>query len=93
MHFDLLIDRRFNKKPILISSIYNLYLEVKSEDTEFISKIFNEKYNIIYYNENYKKWKQYQSRIKKVWGLIKLSVELHFVVYISNYFLSSEYYK
>jgi hypothetical protein len=57
MHFDLLMDRRFIKKLILISSIYDLYLEVKSEDTEFIPKIFNERYNHIQYNEDYKEWK------------------------------------
>jgi hypothetical protein len=65
MHFDLLIDRRSIKKLILILSIYDLYLEVKSEDTESISKIFNERYNHIQYNKDYKEWRQYQSRIKK----------------------------
>jgi hypothetical protein len=54
MHFDSLVDRRFIKKLILISSIYNLYLEIKLEDAESISKIFNERYNHIQYNENYK---------------------------------------
>jgi hypothetical protein len=47
MHFDLLVDRRSIKKSILISLIYNLYLEVKSEDAESIPKIFNERYNHI----------------------------------------------
>jgi hypothetical protein len=51
------MDRRFIKKSILILSIYNFYLEVKSENTEFILKIFNEKYSHIQYNENYKEWK------------------------------------
>jgi hypothetical protein len=59
------MDRKFIKKLILILSIYNLYLEVKSENAEFISKIFNEKYNHIQYNKDYKEWRQYQSRIKK----------------------------
>jgi hypothetical protein len=49
------MDRKFNKKLILILSIYDLYLEVKFEDTEFIPKLFNERYNIIQYNKNYKK--------------------------------------
>jgi hypothetical protein len=53
------MDLRSIKKSILISSIYNLYLEVKSEDTEFIPKTLNEKYNHIQYNEDYKEWKQY----------------------------------
>jgi hypothetical protein len=57
MYFDSLVDRRFIKKLMLILSIYNLYLEVKSEDAESISKIFNEKYNHIQYNEDYKEWK------------------------------------
>ena len=57
MHFNLLIDRRSIKKSMLISSIYDLYLEVKSEDAESIFKIFNERYNHIQYNENYKEWK------------------------------------
>jgi hypothetical protein len=60
------MDRRSIKKLILILSIYDLYLEVKSEDTESISKIFNEKYNHIQYNEDYKEWRQYQSRIKEI---------------------------
>jgi hypothetical protein len=51
------MDRKFIKKLILISLIYNLYLKIKSEDTESIPKIFNEKYNHIQYNENYEKWK------------------------------------
>jgi hypothetical protein len=59
MHFNLLMDRRFIKKLILISLIYNLYLEVKSEDAEFIPKALNERYNHIQYNEDYKEWKQY----------------------------------
>jgi hypothetical protein len=54
MHFDPLMDRRFIKKLILMSSIYNLYLEVKSEDAESIFKVFNERYNHIQYNEDYK---------------------------------------
>jgi hypothetical protein len=66
MHFNPLINRRSIKKSILISSIYNLYLEVKSEDAEFIPKAFNEKYNHIQYNENYKEWKQYQSRVNEI---------------------------
>jgi hypothetical protein len=57
MHFDSLMDRKSIKKSILISLIYDLYLEVKSEDTESISKIFNERYNHIQYNENYKEWR------------------------------------
>jgi hypothetical protein len=93
MHFNPLIDRRSIKKSILISSTYNLYLKVKSEDTESIPKTFNERYNHIQYNENYKKWKQYQSRVEEIWGFIKLSVEPHFVNYISNHSSSSEYYK
>jgi hypothetical protein len=60
------MDRIFNKISILISSIYNLYLEVKSEDTKPIPKIFNVRYNTIQYNKNYKEWRQYQSRIKKI---------------------------
>jgi hypothetical protein len=59
MHFNLLVDRSSIKKSILILSIYDLYLEIKSEDVESISKIFNEKYNRIQYNEDYKEWKQY----------------------------------
>jgi hypothetical protein len=55
MHFDLLMDRRSIKKLMLISSIYDLYLEVKSEDAESIPKTLNERYNHIQYNENYKK--------------------------------------
>jgi hypothetical protein len=93
MYFDPLINRRSIKKSILIWSIYDLYLEVKSEDIESIPKVFNEKYNHIQYNGNYKEWKQYQSRIKEIWDLIKLSVELYFVNYTSNYSSSSEYYK
>jgi hypothetical protein len=57
MHFDPLVDRRFIKKLILISLIYNFYLESKSEDDESISEIFNEKYNHIQYNKDYKEWK------------------------------------
>jgi hypothetical protein len=57
MHFNSLMNRRFIKKPILILSIYNLYLEVKSEDAESIPKTLNERYNHIQYNENYKEWK------------------------------------
>jgi hypothetical protein len=53
------MDRKFIKKLILISLNYDLYLKVKSEDAESIFKIFNEKYNHIQYNEDYKKWKQY----------------------------------
>jgi hypothetical protein len=55
IHFDSLMDRKSIKKLILISLIYDLYLEIKSEDTEFISKLFNEKYNTIQYNNDYKK--------------------------------------
>jgi hypothetical protein len=65
MHFNSLMDRRSIKKLILISLIYDLYLEIKSENTEFIPKVFNERYNHIQYNKDYKKWKQYQSRVKK----------------------------
>jgi hypothetical protein len=54
MHFNLLVDRKFIKKSILILSIYDLYLEIKSEDTESIPKIFNERYNHIQYNKDYK---------------------------------------
>jgi hypothetical protein len=54
MHFDPLINRRFIKKLILILSIYNLYLEIKFEDAEFIPKTFNERYNHIQYYKNYK---------------------------------------
>jgi hypothetical protein len=93
MHFDLLMDRRSIKKLILISSTYDLYLEIKSEDAESISKIFNERYNHIQYNKNYKKWRQYQSRIEEAWNLIKLSIKLYFVNYISNHSSPSEYYK
>jgi hypothetical protein len=57
MHFNPLIDRKFIKKSILISSIYDLYLEIKSEDAEFIPKILNERYNHIQYNEDYKEWR------------------------------------
>jgi hypothetical protein len=57
MYFDLLMDRRSIKKSILLLSIYNLYLEIKSEDAESILKIFNERYNHIQYNEDYKEWK------------------------------------
>jgi hypothetical protein len=57
MHFDLFVDRRSIKKFILILLIYDLYLEIKSEDAEFIFKIFNERYNHIQYNEDYKKWR------------------------------------
>ena len=48
------MDRRSIKKSILISSTYDLYLEVKPEDAESIPKAFNERYNHIQYNENYK---------------------------------------
>jgi hypothetical protein len=51
------MDRRSNKKLILILLIYNLYLKIKSENAESIPKIFNERYNHIQYNENYKEWK------------------------------------
>jgi hypothetical protein len=57
MHFDPLINPRSIKKSILILLIYNLYLEIKSEDAEFILKVFNEKYNHIQYNEDYKEWR------------------------------------
>jgi hypothetical protein len=57
MHFDPLVDRRFIKKSILISSIYDLYLEIKPENAESIPKAFNERYNHIQYNENYKEWR------------------------------------
>jgi hypothetical protein len=78
---------------MLILSTYNLYLEVKSEDTESISKTLNEKYNHIQYNEDYKEWKQYQLRVEEAWGLIKLSIESYFVDYTFNHFSPSEYYK
>jgi hypothetical protein len=65
MHFDLLMNRRFIKKSILMLLIYDLYLEVKSEDAESIPKIFNERYNHIQYNKDYKEWRQYQSRVKE----------------------------
>jgi hypothetical protein len=54
MYFNPLMDRRSIKKLMLISSIYDLYLEIKSEDAESIPKIFNERYNHIQYNEDYK---------------------------------------
>jgi hypothetical protein len=54
MHFDLLVNRKSIKKLILISSIYDLYLEIKSENAESIPKAFNERYNHIQYNEDYK---------------------------------------
>jgi hypothetical protein len=57
MHFDSLVDHKSIKKSILILSIYDLYLGIKSEDVEFIPKLFNERYNTIQYNENYKEWK------------------------------------
>jgi hypothetical protein len=57
IYFDLLIDRRFIKKSILMLLIYDFYLEVKSEDAESIPKIFNERYNHIQYNEDYKEWR------------------------------------
>jgi hypothetical protein len=57
MYFDPLVDRRSIKKLMLILSIYNLYLEIKSEDAESISKVFNERYNHIQYNKDYKKWR------------------------------------
>jgi hypothetical protein len=66
MYFNPLVDRRFIKKLILILLIYDLYLKVKYEDAESIPKILNERYNHIQYNENYKEWRQYQSRIKKI---------------------------
>jgi hypothetical protein len=55
MHFDLLMDRKSNKKLILILIIYDLYLEIKSEDIKSIFKLFNERYNTIQYDKNYKK--------------------------------------
>jgi hypothetical protein len=66
MYFNSLMNRRSIKKLILISSTYNLYLEIKSEDAESISKTFNERYNHIQYNKNYKEWRQYQSRVKEI---------------------------
>jgi hypothetical protein len=59
MYFDPLMDRKSIKKSILMSSIYDFYLEIKSEDAESILKAFNEKYNHIQYNEDYKEWRQY----------------------------------
>jgi hypothetical protein len=47
MYFDPLMDRRSIKKLILISLIYDLYLEIKSEDAESILKVFNESNNYI----------------------------------------------
>jgi hypothetical protein len=60
------MDRRSIKKLILILLIYDLYLKVKSEDAESIPKALNERYNHIQYNEDYKEWRQYQSRVEKV---------------------------
>jgi hypothetical protein len=57
MHFDSLMNRKSIKKLMLMLSIYDLYLEMKSENTESIPKIFNERYNHIQYNEDYKEWK------------------------------------
>jgi hypothetical protein len=57
MYFELLVDRRSIKKSMLMLSIYDLYLEVKLEDAEFILKVFNERYNHIQYNEDYKEWR------------------------------------
>jgi hypothetical protein len=54
MHFNPLVDRRSIKKLMLILLIYDLYLEVKSEDAESIPKTLNERYNHIQYNEDYK---------------------------------------
>jgi hypothetical protein len=59
MHFDSLVNRRSIKKLILILSIYDLYLKVKSEDAESIPKALNERYNHIQYNKDYKEWRQY----------------------------------
>jgi hypothetical protein len=66
MDFNPLVDRKFIKNLMLILSIYDLYLEVKSEDAKSISKVFNERYNHIQYNEDYKEWRQYQSRVKEI---------------------------
>jgi hypothetical protein len=57
IYFDLLMNRKSIKKSILISSIYNFYLEIKSENAEFIPKTLNERYNHIQYNKDYKKWR------------------------------------
>jgi hypothetical protein len=65
MNFNPLMNRRSIKKLMLISSIYNLYLEVKPKDAESIFKAFNERYNHIQYNEDYKEWRQYQSRVEE----------------------------
>jgi hypothetical protein len=65
MHFDSLINRKFIKKLMLILLIYDLYLDVKSEDAASISKFLNERYNTIQYNKNYKEWKTHQSRIEE----------------------------
>jgi hypothetical protein len=54
MHFNPLMDLRSIKKLMLISLIYDLYLEVKPENTESIPKALNERYNHIQYNEDYK---------------------------------------
>jgi hypothetical protein len=51
------MDRKSIKKLILILSIYNVYLEIKFEDTESNFKIFNERYNHIQYNKDYKEWR------------------------------------
>jgi hypothetical protein len=54
MHFDPLMNSKSIKKSMLISSTYDLYLEVKSENAESIPKTLNERYNHIQYNEDYK---------------------------------------
>jgi hypothetical protein len=57
MYFNPLMNRRSIKKLMLILLIYDFYLEVKSENAESIFKTFNERYNHIQYNENYKEWR------------------------------------
>jgi hypothetical protein len=51
---------------MLILSIYDFYLEIKSENAKSIFKIFNERYNHIQYNKDYKEWRQHQSRIEEI---------------------------
>jgi hypothetical protein len=60
-----LINRRSNKKLKLKLLIYDLYLEVKSEDAESIPKIFNERYNTIQYNENIRNGNNINHALKK----------------------------
>jgi hypothetical protein len=66
MHFNSLVNRRSIKQLMLILSIYDFYLEIKSENAKSIFKIFNERYNHIQYNKDYKEWRQHQSRIEEI---------------------------